>query len=294
MLGSADTTVSRRLLLKQIAVTTACFMAPQSYSSASAEELRFGLTPVFLTSDLELLGRLQLYLSRATGFPVTLLTRRTYQEIVALLISRQIDAAWICGYPYVMHESELQLVAIPEWRGRPLYQSYLIVDADRDGDDLGDLRGDTHAFSDPDSNSGFLVTRAALAEMQEAPERFFARTFFTYGHRNVIRAVASGLAASGSVDGYVYEVVAAMEPALAARTRVMWRSEWLGFPPIAAPRNPVDPARLALLSKALLHMTEDEDGRAVLAMLRLDGFVSRGPELFGPIAAKAALVSSAG
>lgn len=294
MLGSADTTVSRRLLLKQIAVTTACFMAPQSYSSASAEELRFGLTPVFLTSDLELLGRLQLYLSRATGFPVTLLTRRTYQEIVALLISRQIDAAWICGYPYVMHESELQLVAIPEWRGRPLYQSYLIVDADRDGDDLGDLRGDTHAFSDPDSNSGFLVTRAALAEMRETPERFFARTFFTYGHRNVIRAVASGLAASGSVDGYVYEVVAAMEPALAARTRVMWRSEWLGFPPIAAPRNPVDPARLALLSKALLHMTEDEDGRAVLAMLRLDGFVSRGPELFGPIAAKAALVASAG
>lgn len=294
MLGSANTTVSRRLLLKQIAVTTACFMAPQSYSSASAEELRFGLTPVFLTSDLELLGRLQLYLSRATGFPVTLLTRRTYQEIVALLISRQIDAAWICGYPYVMHESELQLVAIPEWRGRPLYQSYLIVDADRDGGDLGDLRGDTHAFSDPDSNSGFLVTRAALAEMRETPERFFARTFFTYGHRNVIRAVASGLAASGSVDGYVYEVVAAMEPALAARTRVMWRSEWLGFPPIAAPRNPVDPARLALLSRALLHMTEDEDGRAVLAMLRLDGFVSRGPELFGPIAAKAALVASAG
>nr|WP_244412956.1 PhnD/SsuA/transferrin family substrate-binding protein [Ancylobacter novellus] len=269
-------------------------MAPESYSSANVEELRFGLTPVFLTSDLELLGRLQLYLSRATGFPVTLLTRRTYQEIVALLISRQIDAAWICGYPYVMHESELQLVAIPEWRGRPLYQSYLIVDADRDGDDLGDLRGDTHAFSDPDSNSGFLVTRAALAEMRETPERFFARTFFTYGHRNVIRAVASGLAASGSVDGYVYEVVAAMEPALAARTRVMWRSEWLGFPPIAAPRNPVDPARLALLSKALLHMMEDEDGRAVLAMLRLDGFVSRGPELFGPIAAKAALVASAG
>lgn len=294
MLGRADTTVSRRLFLKQIAVTTACFMAPESYSSASAEELRFGLTPVFLTSDLELLGRLQLYLSRATGFPVTLLTRRTYQEIVALLISRQIDAAWICGYPYVMHESELQLVAIPEWRGRPLYQSYLIVDADRDGDDLGDLRGDIHAFSDPDSNSGFLVTRAALAEMRETPERFFARTFFTYGHRNVIRAVASGLAASGSVDGYVYEVVAAMEPALAARTRLMWRSEWLGFPPIAAPRNPVDPARLALLSKALLHMREDEDGRAVLAMLRLDGFVSRGPELFGPIAAKAALVASAG
>jgi len=58
-------------------------------------------------------------------------------------------------------------------------------------------------FSDPDSNSGFLVTRAALAERSLRPETFFAKTFFTYGHRDVIRAVGSGLAGSGSVDGYV-------------------------------------------------------------------------------------------
>jgi phosphonate transport system substrate-binding protein len=46
--------------------------------------IRFGLTPVFLTNDLELLGRLQSYLQRATGHPVELVTRRTYQEITAV------------------------------------------------------------------------------------------------------------------------------------------------------------------------------------------------------------------
>ncbi len=188
--------------------------------AASGGAIRFGLTPVFLTNDLELLGRLQSYLQRATGYPVELVTRRTYQEITTLLTTGQLDAAWICGFPYVAHRAALQLVAVPLWHHKPLYQSYLIVDRDRKGSGILDLRGDIHAFSDPDSNSGFLVTRAALAERGLRPE-----TFFTYGHRDVIRAVASGLAGSGSVDGYIYDVVAAIDPDLTRDTRVLKASE---------------------------------------------------------------------
>jgi phosphonate transport system substrate-binding protein len=149
------------VLASACAVLTSSQPVPQALAS---DAIRFGLTPVFLTNDLELLGRLQSYLQRATGYPVSLITRRTYQEITALLTSSQLDAAWICGYPYVAHRAELQLVAVPLWHHRPLYQSYLIVDRNRKGSGILDLKGDIHAFSDPDSNSGFLVTRAALAE----------------------------------------------------------------------------------------------------------------------------------
>jgi phosphonate transport system substrate-binding protein len=259
-----------------------------------AGTIRFGLTPVFLISDLELLGRLQSYLQRTTGYSVSLVSRRTYQEITALLTSGQLDAAWICGFPFVAHRAELQLVAVPLWNQKPLYRSYLIVDRDRPANDIDDLKGDIHAFSDPDSNSGFLVTRTALAERGLRPESFFSKTFFTYGHRNVIRAVGSGLAGSGSVDGYVYDVVAELEPALTSKTRVARASELLGFPPIAAPRIPIDDRRLAALTKALLGMGEDEEGRKVLHLLRLDGFAAEAPSLFDPIAAKAAIVSAAG
>lgn len=269
--------------------------APRFGSPAIAREttIQFGLTPVFLTSDLELLGRLQSYLQRVTGCAVSLVNRRTYQEVTALLTSGQIDGAWICGYPFVSHRPELQLVAVPLWHRKPLYQSYTICDAGRNARDLMSLRGDVHAFSDPDSNSGFLVTRAALAERALRPEAFFSRTMFTYGHRNVIRAVASGLAQSGSVDGYVYDVVSKLEPELTKRTRIVTVSEWLGFPPIAAPKNPPDPERLALLKTALLGMHEADDGRAVLEMLQLDGFAVEDPSLFDPIARKAALVAAA-
>lgn len=256
--------------------------------------IRFGLTPVFLTSDLELQGRLQSYLQRSTGSPVTLVNRRTYQEITALLTSGQLDAAWICGFPFVAHRSELQLVAVPLWHRKPLYQSYLIVECDRRASDLDDLRGDIHAFSDPDSNSGFLVTRAALAQRNLRPETFFAKTFFTYGHRDVIRAVASGLAGSGSVDGYVYDVVSELEPELTSRTRILKASEWLAFPPIAAPRTIADPSRFEAVKRAFLQMNDNSEGRAVLRMLRLDGFAAEDPNIFDTIAAKAALVAAAG
>lgn len=270
-------------------------LAPSFGTPAVAREttIQFGLTPVFLTSDLELLGRLQSYLQRTTGCAVSLVNRRTYQEVTALLTSGQIDGAWICGYPFVSHKTELQLVAVPLWHQKPLYQSYTICDAGRNARDLTSLRGDLHAFSDPDSNSGFLVTRAALAERALRPETFFSKTMFTYGHRNVIRAVASGLAQSGSVDGYVYDVVSRLEPELTKRTRIVTVSDWLGFPPIAAPKYPSDPGKLALLKSALLNMHQAEDGRAVLKMLQLDGFAAESPSLFDPIARKAALVAAA-
>ena len=129
---------------------------------------------------------------------------------------------------------------MPVWQGKPLYRSYLITGRDRAAQSLDDLKGDVHAFSDPDSNSGWLVTATALAKRNHTPDRFFGQTLFTWGHRNVVRAVASGLATSGSVDGYVYEVMRETEPELIGRTRVVSQSELLGFPPIACAATPCE------------------------------------------------------
>lgn len=70
--------------------------------------------------------------------------------MTALLTSGQIDGAWICGYPFVSHRTELQLLAVPQWHGRPLYRSLAICDADREASDLTSLRGDVHAIGRPD------------------------------------------------------------------------------------------------------------------------------------------------
>jgi phosphonate transport system substrate-binding protein len=275
--------MDRRGFLRGCAAS-AGVLAP-GFGRADTNGLRFGLTPVFLTSDLELLSRLRTYLERSTGRSVKMVTRRTYQEITSMLISRELDAAWICGYPFVANVEQLSLVAVPLWKGRPLYQSYLIASKARRADTLAALKDDIHAFSDPDSNSGFLVTAAELETLGTSPDQFFSRTFFTYGHRNVVRAVGTGLAASGSVDGYIYEVLRETEPALVEETEIVRKSPWLGFPPIACPAS-LDSAPVTIsLRKALGEMPGDPDGRAVLSMLRLDGFREEPAALFDPIAA---------
>lgn len=281
--------VGRRALL---AGALAALAAPRV--ARAAPVLRFGLTPVFLTSDLDLLSALEGYLSRRLGCTVQLVQRRTYQEITALLLSGQLEAAWICGYPFVQYRERLSLVAVPVWRGQPLYQSYLIVGAERAAESFDDLKGDIHAFSDPDSNSGFLVTRALLAERRVTPDSFFRKHFFTYGHRNVVRAVASQLADSGSVDGYVWEVMAEIEPALTRQTRVLRHSELLGFPPVAALATLAGTPLVQALQAALLDMPLDPQGADVLHLLRLDGFVAGTPALFDGIAAKVAEVRDLG
>ena len=217
--GEQKARVGRRDMLAGL-ITTA-LLRPMNPARA-AETVSIGLNPLFLDSDIQLLSLLQSYLAERLGRPVQLIKRRTYQEITALLLSGQLDAAWVCDDPYVQHEDQFELLAVPLYRHEPLYQTYVIVSEGSKAQSFDDIRGTIHAFSDPDSTSGFLVTRYLLALRHTTPAQFFRTFFFTYGHRNVVRAVATGLAESGSIDGYVWDVMREREPELINKTRVVY------------------------------------------------------------------------
>jgi phosphonate transport system substrate-binding protein len=278
---------TRRAVICGAAMLAAPLIGTRARSQA-ADPFRFALTPVFLDNDAAVIAALRLALAKGMEQDIELVQRRTYQEISGALLDGSVDAAWTCGYPFLQHRSELSLIGVPLWRGRPLYQSYLIVGADDAALSLADLRGGTHAFSDPDSNSGFLVTASDLARTGEVPDHFFSRVIFTYGHRNVVRAVAGGLTRSGSVDGYVWEALSLAEPELTARTKVISRSEWLGFPPFVARRDRMEEPAVTACQSALLGLSGTAEGRAALELLYLDGVVSGGDALFDGIAARIA------
>jgi phosphonate transport system substrate-binding protein len=254
--------------------------------AAGAVAFRLGLTPVFLDNDAAIIESLRAALSDGMGAPVLFEQRRSYQEVTGLLLEGSVDAAWLCGFPYLQHEAALALLAVPVWRGAPLYRSYLIAAPDDPAEDLADLAGGAHAFSDPDSNSGWLATVSDLARRGLTPEAFFGRTIFTWGHRNVVRAVASGLTRSGSVDGYVWEALGEMEPALTARTRVVARSEPMGFPPFVARAGRAARADVGAFRRALLTLSDTAVGRDALALLKLDGVALADRALYDGIAAR--------
>lgn len=281
----------RRRSFLQTAIALA-FGSSGRPASAKEPPMRIGLTAVILNDQAAFLSRWSAYLSERLNCQVTFAARESYQVILDLLFAGQLDAAWICGYPYVLHQSRLKLLAVPLYQGKPLYQSYLIRHRQPVPEvaKWADLRGKVFAYSDPLSNSGWLVAQGQLAAAGLAPADL-KKTFFAHGHRNVAEAVAARLAQAGSIDGYVWETMRAQGMAAVARTEIAWKSELHGFPPLVYRPASSHPKTRALQA-VLLTMHRDASGEALLKSLNLTGFETGEPALFDSIRRMAAAVAS--
>ncbi len=226
-------------------------------------------------STLESYDALLDYLSHRLERPVQLIQRQTYAEVNDLVRAGQVEVAFVCGGAYVEGQRDfgMELLVAPQMNGGTIYYSYLIVPSDSPARTLSDLRGKVFAFSDPLSNSGRLATAYQLAQLGTTPEAFFARTIFTYSHDNSIRAVASKLVDGAAVDSLVYESLVASDPDIGTKTHVLAKSPPYGIPPIVVPPA-LDAELKTQLRAALLQMHLDADGRAALARLAIDRFVS--------------------
>lgn len=256
--------------------------------------IRFGLTAVVVRENLRFFDRWGEYLGARLGRPVSFVQRRVYRDIMDLLAEGELDVAWICGFPFVQKRDPefIELLAVPVYRGTPLYHSNIIVHRDSPYNGMEDLEGRVFAYSDPDSNSGYLVPRKMFQRAGLDPDRFFRLAFFTFSHAETVQAVADRVADAGAVDSYVWEFLLARRPELAGRTRVIQRSETFGFPPIVV-RLGLDPAIRNRIESALIGMKDDAKGRALLQELLLDGFGKYSPDLFEPIRALAEAAKAA-
>ncbi len=264
-------------------------------STTMPARLRIGLTAVMLADQAAFLARWAEYLSQRLGLTVSFAVRDEYQPILDLLFGGDLDAAWICGYPYVRFQPRLQLLAVPMYRGRPQYQSYLIRSAGVGSliNGYADLRGKVFAYSDPLSNSGWLVAQGEFEAVGLVPSRDLKRTFFAHGHRNVAEAVAAELADAGSIDGYVWETMRVQHMTAALRTEVVWKSRLHGFPPLVT-RARDSRSELQVLRSTLIGMQDSVDGRSLLDALNLDGFIAGQPSIFDSIRELALRVPDSG
>jgi len=265
---------------------------PGAHSDAAVPPLRIGLTAVILADQAAFLARWSDYLSLRVGAPVIFVVRESYQSILDLLFSGQLDAAWICGYPYVRHQAQLRLLAVPVYQGEPLYQAYLIRTRGRASGLNGwrDLNNRVLAYSDPLSNSGWLVAQAQL-RTAGLSGRDLRRGFFAHGHRNVAEAVATGLANAGSMDGYVWETMRLQKMAPVLNTEVIWKSDFYAFPPIVV-RQGDSHGVLQSLGATLLNMHAEPPGQELLRALNLNGFAKPAASLFDSIRALANSVAA--
>jgi phosphonate transport system substrate-binding protein len=246
--------------------------------------IRFGLTAVVVRENLRFLDQWAYYLSQKMGQPVEFVRRRSYREVMDMLESGSLDFAWICGFPYVQNRNPefIKLLSVPIYKGNPLYHSFIIVHRDSPHQSLEDLKGKTFAYSDPESNSGFLYPQYLLSQNGTSKDTYFRQTFFTFNHAETVEAVAERFADGGAVDSYIWEYMKEFSPDIADKTKVINRSPAFGFPPLVA-RLGVNLETVWKMERAIKGMNDDPDGSKFLNGLKLDRFGEPSASLFDNI-----------
>lgn len=273
-----------KLLRIFIMVVWLAVMCTPSQGFSADQTIRIAMTPAFLHDQHAMLAEWRSYLQQHIRRPVEFIQRDRYRETIDLLQQQKVDFAWVCDYPYLVLKNDVNLLAVALHQGKPSYQAYLIVPAsDTTTRSIADLKGSIFAFADPYSNTGYLSPRFEVKRSGADPTTFFKRTFFTWSHRKVIDAVASGVVQGASVDSYVWDSLAKVRPDITAKTRIAWKSEFYGFPPMVAQRN-VSAADFDLMQGVLMDMQNNPQGLALLKRLNLDGFIEGSPKLYDGVA----------
>ncbi len=228
--------------------------------------------------------------SALSGVALEIIPHAFPRPVAELWARPDLACAFMCGWPWARGVADVVPVAapVPAGTGQPLYWSDLVVAADSAARSLADLAGGRVAFTLRDSQSGFNALRHHV-RAQDGP-RFGAEVGPLTTPRRVIEAVAEGRADIGPVDSYAHALLRRYAPALAARVRVIDRTEPMPTPLLVASSG-TDPAVIGRLRSALLGLRE----RGVLEPLALDGFVPPLPrEAYAVMACRAHQAEAAG
>jgi phosphonate transport system substrate-binding protein len=219
------------------------------------------------------------YIGQCLGCPATLSVGASF----AAFERGEADAGFICGLPYVdltrRSAPAVELLAAPvlqgaRYQGRPIYFSDVIVRSDSPYRAFGELRGCSWAYNDPDSHSGYNITRYTLARLGET-RGFFGRVVEAGFHQEAIRMVADGRVDASAIDSQVLAIELRDHPALGERLRIIDSLGPATIQPVVAARSLPDALKDELRG-ALYEAGDDPAMRAALDY----GFVAR----FVPIA----------
>jgi phosphonate transport system substrate-binding protein len=215
-------------------------------------------------------------ITRELGIGAELVVGESFDQFA----NREIDAGFICGLPYVqltrLAPAPVELLAAPVLRGdryagRPIYFSDVIVHRDSPIRTFADLRGRSWAYNDPDSHSGYNLTRHHLLTIGEA-RGFFGRVVEAGFHQRAMRMVAAGEVDAAAIDSQVLAIELRDHPNLADEIRVIGALGPSTIQPVVAARHLPGDVKAAVRS-VLLRLGDDRAARTELERGFVDRFV---------------------
>ncbi|MBI5017920.1 MAG: phosphate/phosphite/phosphonate ABC transporter substrate-binding protein [Deltaproteobacteria bacterium] len=262
----------RSLALSLLAATLAFSVT----AAHAAEKLKIGVAAMISPKEtFKYYQDLLNYIGEKVGLEVELVQKPTYAEMDGLLKNEEVGVAFVCSGPYVKDKAEfgVELLVAPVSYGQPFYHAYIIVPKDSLAKAMSDLGGKKFAFTDPHSNTGYIVPTYMIGKgFSKTPEQFFKEIMFTKSHDKSIEAVAKKLADGAAVDSLIFDYAAKTNPQYTKETRILEKSPAYGIPPIVVTKA-MDPAVKAKLRDAFLKVHEDPKGKEIISKIMVDKFI---------------------
>lgn len=191
--------MNRRFLLSNsaAALTLALSLPAAADWRETHDSLTIGIPPIENAEEGQRrYGPFAEYLSETLGVPVTLRMASAYSGIIQAMEAGEADMAMFGAAAYAsahdVLDGDLEPLGHAVSRtGDRGYFAVIIVAADSPAQALEDLAGQTLAFADPNSASGYLVPNFYLGQMGLG-EGHFSETGFSGSHDNGILAVVRG------------------------------------------------------------------------------------------------------
>jgi len=230
------------------------------------------------------------YLGEKLGIACEFIADPPWQERERMIDTGYANISWICGLPYVHKidraDVQIELLVAPvmenaRYKGRPVYFSDVIVRSESNFTTFADLRGRRWAYNEPNSHSGYNLTRYMLAQMGEF-DGFFGYITEAGSHQIALHLLLEGKIDGTSIDSTVLEIELKNRPEITSHIRKIATWGPSPIPPWVihkqVPSNLRDRVR-----RILLRMDSDWKGKAVLADLGIKKFTDVGDANYDPI-----------
>jgi ABC-type phosphate/phosphonate transport system substrate-binding protein len=218
------------------------------------------------------------WLSRAADIPLDVIEHPAPAPLEALWCRPDLGAAFMCGYPFALHDDAPVALAAPipassVAAGRPWYASHLVVRADSAYSRLADTYGGRLGWTVANSQSGYHAVRSCLTDRRrEGEEPRYAETVGPLlNPRGAITAVLEDRVDVAPVDSYAFDLLRLHAPELTASLRILTTTAPTPMPLLIASRE-APAATITALRRALLSLADTPEGRRLLQAVALTGF----------------------
>jgi ABC-type phosphate/phosphonate transport system substrate-binding protein len=194
----------------------------------------YSVTPASAEAWRNVIG----WAAREAGVPVEFIEHAPPKLLSDLWARSDLGIVQMCGLPASLRAPPPTILAAPvpslaRYEGKAVYMSDIAVKADSPFRKLEDTFGGVAGYTLKDSQSGYFAWRTLL--LTRYPQAKYRKIVGgLLNPRGVIKALVEGRIDVGPLDGYVFDLIRAGDPAFASQVRVIASTDPTPMPPLVA------------------------------------------------------------